>query len=45
MKKLEEEELRSIKGGGLGVYLLIGGIVIFIIGVVDGYVRPLKCNK
>lgn len=45
MNNLKEEELRSIKGGGLGVCILIGGIVIFIIGVIDGYVRPLKCNK
>lgn len=45
MKKLEERELKELKGGaGVGTYLLIGGLVVFIIGVIDGYVRPLKCN-
>lgn len=42
---LNNEELRSINGGGFGVLLAIGAIVTFLIGVVDGYVRPLKCNK
>lgn len=42
--KLTNKELKEIKGGGVGTYLLIGGIVIFVIGVIDGYIRPLKCN-
>ena len=37
MKKLEG-------GAGIGTYILIGGLVVFLIGVVDGYIRPLKCN-
>ena len=46
MSKLTKEELHKIKGGGLsvGAYILIGGIVVFVIGIIDGYVRPLKCN-
>lgn len=46
MKELESKEMKAIKGGGLS----IGGIaaitmgIVFIIGVIDGYVRPLKCN-
>lgn len=41
-----QSELYEIKGGvakwiiGLG----IGSIVTFLIGVVDGYLRPLSCN-
>ncbi len=46
MKKLSKEELVKVNGGGisLGVGLLIGAGVIFIIGVIDGFMRPLKCN-
>jgi len=44
---LTEKELRQIKGGSisLGVGLLIIAGIVFLIGVVDGYVRPLKCNR
>ena len=36
----------EIQGGGisLGAGLLIGAGVVFLIGVIDGYIRPLKCN-
>lgn len=43
---LNEEELVSITGGAIKATALaiIGGVVTFIIGVIDGYLRPLKCN-
>ena len=41
---LEKEELLSINGGGAGLYAALVGGIIFIIGVIDGSVRPLKCN-
>ena len=46
MVKLNKNELLAIKGGGLsfGAACLIVGGIIFLIGVIDGYVRPLKCN-
>lgn len=46
MKELDMEKLHTIKGGGVsaGVALLIGAGVVFLIGVVDGYFRPLKCH-
>ena len=44
MERLEKNELKKISGGGLGTGLLIGAGVIFLIGVIDGYIRPLKCN-
>ena len=44
MERLGKRELQKIAGGGLGVGLLIGAGVIFLIGVIDGYIRPLKCN-
>ena len=44
MRKLDNMELEQVAGGGSGTWLLIGGGVVFIIGVIDGYVRPLACN-
>lgn len=43
---LKEEELENIVGGGISYSLLaiLGAIGVFIAGVVDGIVRPLKCN-
>lgn len=49
MKKLNEFELTQVTGGAGISYavlkaLLIAGGVIFGIGVIDGYVRPLRCR-
>ena len=46
MKELEEQELQEVQGGGisLGTGLLIVAGVTFIVGFIDGIVRPLKCN-
>ena len=44
---MNNEELLNIKAG-ISKGILIGGISIiisFLIGVVDGYYRPLSCNK
>ncbi|MFA5602479.1 MAG: class IIb bacteriocin, lactobin A/cerein 7B family [Bacilli bacterium] len=45
MKTLSVRELKSIEGGisHWAVAGIIGGI-IFIIGVIDGFIRPLKCR-
>lgn len=43
---LNNEELLNIYGGAISVGLvsiIIAGIV-FLVGVVDGYMRPLKCR-
>ena len=43
---LKNEELLEVKGGVNWTLIGIGGAVIsFIIGVIDGLTRPLKCNK
>ena len=44
---LETEELSNITGGGIsyGIFAVIGGAIAFVIGVIDGYLRPLSCNK
>lgn len=45
MKSLSNKELCEIRGGfNLGLGLLVGAGVTFLIGVIDGFVRPLKCN-
>ena len=43
---MSKNELLEIKGGGIsaGLGLLLGGIVTFLIGVFDGYFRPLSCH-
>ena len=46
MIKLDNEDLKKINAGGIsfGLGLAIAGALGFIIGVVDGFVRPLRCN-
>ena len=44
MVKLDKKELMEVHGGGLGLGLLIAAGVLFLIGVIDGYTRPLKCH-
>lgn len=46
MKEIKDEKLKTIQGGaiGFGIGVLIAAGVVFIIGVIDGYFRPLKCN-
>lgn len=45
MKKLDEKELLDVTGGGYGLGLLFGGLVVIISGIIDGYLRPLKCHE
>ena len=44
---LQDEELMNLTGGAVkyGLITIIGGVLTFIIGVIDGYLRPLTCNK
>ena len=48
MKNLTNEELKCVDGGGVSLGLGIGALIVagvtFIVGVIDGMVRPLKCN-
>ena len=45
--ELSNQELYEITGGAkkVSIGLLIGGLVTIIIGIIDGYLRPLKCNS
>lgn len=46
MKKINEEKLKEINGGGIsfGATLFFGGLITFFIGLIDGYTRPLACK-
>ena len=44
LEKLETKELKQIQGGGFGIACLIGAGIVFLIGIIDGYIRPLKCH-
>lgn len=44
MIEINNNELKQIKGGGVGLGIAIVAGIVFIIGVIDGYIRPLKCN-
>lgn len=45
MKKLTNIELKQIQGGWsiTGAFGL-GALLTFLIGVIDGYIRPLNCR-
>lgn len=48
MKKINEQEMMNVHGGAilslLGKIALAALGVSFLGGVVDGFLRPLKCN-
>lgn len=43
---LTDNELLNINGGAIKWTLgfIIGAAITFIAGVIDGYLRPLRCN-
>lgn len=45
MIEVSNEELKQVEGG-IGVWIAAGitALVIFIAGIVDGFVRPLECH-
>ena len=47
MKELNKEELNDIIGGAIfsSKWFLVGGIITFIIGVLDGFVNLKKCEN
>ena len=46
MERINELEMQSVNGGAIkwGVIAGIGGFASFIIGVIDGWMNPKKCN-
>ncbi len=47
MQNLDLTVLKDVRGGvaKAGIAAIIAGIGVFIIGVVDGFLRPLKALK
>jgi lactobin A/cerein 7B family class IIb bacteriocin len=48
MKQLTTQELNNIEGGLLKNFTawgIIGAGITFVIGVINGYIRPLGCNS
>lgn len=47
MERLNNEEMLEVKGGAAGkglLFSIIGGAVVFVIGIIDGLFNPRKCN-
>ena len=46
MKKINNEEMKKVKGGAInwGMMAGIGAAVSFIMGIIDGWTNPRKCN-
>jgi len=48
MEIISNQELMNIHGGQIAwgiVGLVLAGIVAFAVGILDGFKRPLRCNK
>jgi hypothetical protein len=47
LKELKSDELKEVKGGIIGSKLIMGLITggSFLIGLLDGFLRPLKCRN
>ena len=47
MKKINNEQLKEVKGGGVNWSLVAGisAVASFLIGVIDGLINPKKCNN
>lgn len=46
MKYLNDKELANVEGGAfkIGIFVGVAAGITFLIGLVDGIMRPLKCN-
>lgn len=46
---LNENELINIYGGAstkkIGIGVILAALGSFIVGIIDGFLRPLACNK
>ena len=45
MQELKKDEMQSIKGGGISIWVIAGisAAIVFISGIIDGFVRPKDC--
>lgn len=47
MRELNQNEMEQIQGGAVNWAIVagVGTAISFVIGVIDGYINPLKCNN
>jgi len=47
MKKINDNELEQINGGGFswGIAAGVVAAITFIVGIIEGYTNPIKCNN
>ena len=47
MNIVDNKELKNINGGGISIGLAIGigTAIVFVIGIIDGFVNPDKCKE
>ena len=47
MQKIDNNDLKKIKGGGINwsLWAGVGGLASFIVGLVDGFIHTKKCNS
>lgn len=47
IEEINKDKLKKIDGGGLSFLAGVGivSLVIFAVGVIDGYVNPEKCRN
>ena len=46
MRKLTPKEMKNIEGGVDWVKLTFtAGLISFMIGIIDGFINPKKCNN
>ena len=47
MKEIDSEQLKKVKGGGIhwGILAGFGAAASFVIGIIDGWINPKKCNN
>lgn len=45
---LTNQELSEVNGGAIRLavskWIIVGGIATFVIGIINGYLRPLTCK-
>ncbi len=47
MEYLSNEEALNVSGGAFGkglIFGIIGGTLVFLCGLIDGFINPKKCN-
>ena len=42
--RLNDQEMLNVNGGGIGLWSAIGGLIVLVVGIIDGYINPKKCN-